>query len=119
MIMEYLSVFLVGGFICSIGQILIDKTKLTPGRIMVVFVVLGAIFTAFGLYKPLVEFGTNGATVPISGFGYALATGVMEEVDKVGFIGIFTGGVKATSAGIAAAILFGYIMALFAKPAIK
>lgn len=119
MAMEYLKVFLTGGIICTIGQILIDKTKLTPARILVVFVVLGAIFTAFGLYEPLVNFGGAGATVPISGFGFSLAKGVMQEIDEVGFIGIFIGGVKATSAGIAAAVIFGYLAALFAKPNIK
>lgn len=119
MIIEYLKVFLTGGLICTVGQILIDKTKLTPARILVLFVTLGVIFTAIGLYKPMVDFGKAGATVPISGFGYALANGVMEEVDAKGFMGIFTGGVKATSAGIAAAIVFGYLTALFAKPKLK
>lgn len=119
MIVEYLKVFITGGLICTVGQILIDKTKLTPARILVLFVTLGVIFTAIGLYKPIVDFGKAGATVPISGFGYALANGVMEEVDSKGFMGIFTGGVKATSAGIAAAIVFGYLAALFAKPKIK
>lgn len=117
--MIYLKVFLVGGILCSIGQILIDKTKLTPARILVVFVTLGAIFTALGFYSPLVDFGASGATVPLSGFGYSLATGVMEEVDKVGFLGIFTGGIKATAAGITAAIVFGYLSALFSKPQLK
>lgn len=119
MIIEYLKVFLVGGILCSIGQILIDKTKLTPARILVVFVTLGAIFTAIGIYGPLVKWGSSGATVPISGFGYSLAKGVMEEVDKQGFMGIFIGGVKATSAGIAAAVFFGYIAALVSKPRMK
>lgn len=119
MIIEYLKVFLTGGLFCTVGQILIDKTKLTPARILVLFVTLGVIFTAIGLYKPMVDFGKAGATVPISGFGYALANGVMEEVDAKGFMGIFTGGVKATSAGIAAAIVFGYLTALFAKPKLK
>jgi stage V sporulation protein AE len=119
MIVEYLKVFITGGLICTVGQILIDKTKLTPARILVLFVTLGVIFTAIGLYKPIVDFGKAGATVPISGFGYALANGVMEEVDAKGFMGIFTGGVKATSAGIAAAIVFGYLAALFAKPKLK
>ncbi len=119
MFIEYLKVFLTGGIICSIGQILIDKTKLTPARILVVFVVLGAIFTFMGFYEPIVEFGGAGATVPISGFGYLLSNGVIEEIDKSGFIGIFTGGVKATSAGIAAAVIFGYFCSLFAKPNLK
>jgi stage V sporulation protein AE len=119
MIIDYLKVFLTGGIICSIGQILIDKTKLTPARILVLFVTLGVIFTAIGIYKPIVDFGKAGATVPISGFGYALANGVMEEVNEKGFMGIFTGGVKATAGGITAAIVFGYLAALFAKPKIK
>lgn len=117
--MSYFYVFITGGVICSIAQILIDKTKLTPARILVLFVSLGVIFTFLGLYEPLVNFGSSGATVPISGFGYSLAKGVMEEIDKSGFIGIFTGGVKATSAGIAAAVFFGYLFSLFAKPKLK
>lgn len=116
---EYLKVFITGGLICTIGQILIDKTRLTPARILVLFVTLGAVFTAIGIYGPIVEFGGAGAKVPISGFGYSLATGVMQEVDNVGFLGIFTGGVKATAAGIAAAVVFGYLASLFAKPTIK
>ena len=119
LVIEYLKVFLVGGSICTIGQILIDKTKLTPARILVTFVTLGCIFTAIGLYEPLVKFGSFAATVPISGFGYSLAKGVMEEVDATGFVGIFIGGVKATSAGITAAVVFGYFSALFAKPKLK
>jgi stage V sporulation protein AE len=117
--MEYLKVFITGGIICSIGQILIDKTKLTPARVLVVFVTLGVIFTAIGIYKPIVDYGKAGATVPLSGFGYALANGVMEEVKDKGFMGIFTGGVKATAAGITAAIIFGYLGALVAKPKLK
>ena len=119
MLMEYLKVFLTGGIICSIGQILIDKTKLTPARILVIFVTLGAILTAFGIYGPILEFGKAGATVPISGFGYSLANGVKEAVDEMGFLGIFIGGVKATSAGIAAAVVFGFFASLVAKPDLK
>lgn len=119
MLLSYLKVFLVGGAICTIGQILIDKTKLTPARILVAFVTLGCILTAIGIYEPLVEFASFGATVPISGFGYSLAKGVMEEVDAIGFVGIFIGGVKATSAGITAAVVFGYFCSLFAKPKLK
>lgn len=119
MFIEILKVFVTGGAICAVGQILIDKTKLTPARILVIFVTTGVILTAFGIYGPLVEFGKAGATVPISGFGYSLAKGVMAEVDAIGFLGIFTGGVKATAAGIAAAVVFGYFAALFAKPSIK
>lgn len=118
-LITYLKVFITGGFICSIGQILIDKTKLTPARILVVFVTLGVILTGLGIYEYIVDFGKAGATVPISGFGYALGTGVMEEVDEKGLIGIFTGGITATAGGIAAAIIFGYIAALVSKPDIK
>lgn len=117
--MELFKVFVTGGIICSIGQILIDKTKLTPARILVIFVTMGVILTFFNIYPPIVEFGKAGATVPISGFGYALGKGVMESVDQMGFLGIFVGGIKSCSAGIAAAILFGFLAALFAKPTIK
>lgn len=113
---EYFNAFWVGGVICAIGQILIDKTKLTPARILVIFVCAGAVLTALGLYQPIVEYAGTGATVPISGFGYSLAKGVMEAVDKEGFMGIFTGGITATSAGIAAAVTFGFIFALLGKP---
>lgn len=118
-LMEYVKVFITGGLICVIGQILIDKTKITPARILVVFLTMGVILTALGIYKPLVEFGGAGATVPISGFGYSLANGVIKEVDSIGFLGIFIGGVKATAAGISAAIVFGFLASLFAKPSIK
>ena len=118
-LITYLKVFVTGGIICSIGQILIDKTKLTPARILVIFVTLGVVLTGLGIYEYIVDFGKAGATVPISGFGYALGTGVMEEVDKNGLIGIFTGGITATAGGIAAAIIFGYIAALVSKPDIK
>ena len=117
--LTYLKVFITGGIICTIGQVLIDKTKLTPARILVLFVVLGVVLTGLGIYKPIVDFGGSGATVPISGFGYALANGVKEEIDKNGFLGIFTGGITATSAGITAAIVFGYLGALISKSNIK
>lgn len=116
MIMEYLNAFWVGGLICALGQILIDKTKLTPARILVIYVCVGAVLTAIGLYEPIVDYAGAGATVPISGFGYSLAKGVMEAVDKEGFIGIFTGGITATAAGIAAAVTFGLIFAVLGKP---
>jgi stage V sporulation protein AE len=119
MLIEYLKVFITGGIICSIGQILIDKTKLTPARILVLFVTLGAIFTAMGIYEPIVNFGKSGATVPISGFGYTLANGVMEAVDEMGFLGIFIGGIKACAAGISSAVVFGFLASLIAKPSIK
>ena len=114
--MEYLNAFWVGGLICALGQILIDKTKLTPARILVIYVCVGAVLTAIGLYEPIVDYAGTGATVPISGFGYSLAKGVMEAVDKEGFIGIFTGGITATAAGIAAAVTFGLIFAVLGKP---
>ena len=117
--LTYLKVFITGGIICSIGEILIDKTKLTPARILVLFVTLGVILTGLGIYDYIVEFGGTGATVPISGFGYTLANGVMEEVDEKGLFGIFTGGISAAAAGIAAAIIFGYLFALVSKPDIK
>ena len=113
--MSYLTAFITGGIICVIGQLLIDKTKLTSARILVLFVVLGVILTALGLYEPLVEFGGAGATVPLTGFGYSLAKGVMKEVDNLGFLGIFTGGLKATAAGVCAAVFFSFIAALITR----
>lgn len=114
--MEFFNAFWVGGLICAVGQILIDKTSLTPARILVAYVCIGAVLTAFGIYQPIVEYAGAGATVPISGFGYSLAKGVMEAVKKDGFIGIFTGGIAATSAGIAAAMTFGLIFSILGKP---
>lgn len=111
--------FLIGGIICIIGQILIDKTKLTPARILVIFVTSGVILGGIGIYEKLVNFAGTGATIPLTGFGYSLAKGVMEEVTRTGLIGAFSGGLKAASAGIAAAIFFGYIVSLVAKPKIK
>ena len=114
--MEYFNAFWVGGLLCAIGQVLIDKTKLTPARILVMYVCVGALLTAFGVYQPIVDYAGTGATVPISGFGYSLAKGVMEAVDKDGFMGIFTGGITATSAGITAAVTFGLIFAVLGRP---
>lgn len=113
--MEYLKAFLVGGLFCAVGQILLDKTKLTPARILVGYVVSGVILTAIGLYKPLVKFAGAGATVPLTGFGYALAKGVEKAILKDGFLGILTGGLTATAGGISAAILFAIIMTLVFK----
>ncbi|MEG0371390.1 MAG: stage V sporulation protein AE [Clostridium sp.] len=110
--MDYLRAFIVGGGICVIGQILIDKTAITPARILVLFVTAGVILQGIGVYEYLMEFGKAGASVPLPGFGYTLAKGAIEEVDKVGLIGAFTGGVKAASGGIASAIFFGYIMSI-------
>ena len=117
--MSYLTAFITGGIICSIGQILIDKTKLTSARILVLFVTAGAILTGLGVYEHIVNLGGSGATVPLTGFGYSLAKGTMKAVDESGLIGIFTGGIKATAGGVGAAILFGFIAALLSKPKIK
>ena len=111
--------FVVGGIICIIGQILIDKTKLTPARILVIFVTTGAILGGLGIYQYLVDFAGAGATVPLTGFGYNLAKGAIEGVKQSGLIGAFTGGIKAASGGIAAAIFFGYLAALISKPKMK
>ena len=111
--------FIVGGLICVIGQILIDKTKLTPARILVIYVTSGTILGGLGIYKYLVNFAGCGATVPLLGFGNNLAKGVIEAVNKNGFIGAFTGGLKASAGGIAAAVFFGYIASLTSKPKIK
>lgn len=116
---DCLKAFFVGGFICLVGQILIDFTKLTPARILVSYVVAGVVLTAIGIYQPLVDFAGAGATVPLTGFGYSLATGVKEAVEKYGIVGALAGGLTATSAGIAASVFFGYIMALLFKPGDK
>ncbi|MEE0859041.1 MAG: stage V sporulation protein AE [Acutalibacteraceae bacterium] len=113
--MDYVNAFWVGGLICVIAQIFIDKTKVTPARILVSFVVLGVVLTAIGVYKPLVEFAGAGATVPLCGFGYTMAEGVKEAIINDGPIGIITGGVSAAAAGIASAIVFGYLFALITK----
>ncbi len=108
----YLKVFLVGGLICTIGQLLIIKTNLTSSRILVLFVCIGAIMEAFGLYEPIVNFASAGATVPITGFGRSLAKGAIEAVKEKGLLGAFTGGLSATAGGIAAAVGFAYLFAL-------
>ena len=113
---DYIKAFLVGGLLCLIGQILIDKTKLTPARILVSYVVIGVFLGAIGIYKPLVEFAGAGATVPLTGFGNTLAKGVREAVQQDGFLGIFTGGLKASAGGITAAIAAGLLASLFFKP---
>ncbi len=117
--MDYVKAFVVGGILCAIGQIFIDKTKLTPARILVAYVVLGVVLQTFGWYERLVEFAGAGATVPLTGFGYNLAKGVEKAVSKDGFMGIFTGGLTAAAAGITAAILFGLLAAVFFKPKAK
>lgn len=111
--------FLTGGIICIIGQILIDKTKLTPARILVIFVTTGAILGGLGIYKYLVDFAGAGATVPLTGFGYNLAKGAIEGVQESGLLGAFTGGVKAAAGGISAAVFFGYLASLISKPKMK
>ncbi len=114
--MEYIKAFLVGGALCLIGQILIDKTKLTPARILVSYVVIGVLLGGVGLYEPLVEFAGAGATVPLTGFGYNLAKGVKEAIAQDGFLGIFTGGLKSCAGGIAAAVFCGLVVSLIFKP---
>lgn len=114
--MDYLKAFITGGLICVIGQILIDKTNMTPARILVSFVTAGVILTALGIYEPIVKFGGAGATVPLPGFGYALAKGVIKGVKESGLLGAFTGGVMATAGGITAAVVFGYIVAILFDP---
>lgn len=113
--MDYIKAFLVGGLLCLIGQILIDRTKLTPARILVSYVVIGVILGAVGIYKPFAEFAGAGATVPLTGFGNTLAKGVKEAVDQDGFLGIFTGGLKASAGGITAAIFAGLIASILFK----
>lgn len=114
--MEYLKAFILGGVLCIIGQILIDKTKLTPARILVLYVVSGVVLGAVGLYQPLVDWGGAGASIPLTGFGNTLAKGVRNAVDEKGLLGVFTGGLTASAGGITAAVLFGLLAALLFKP---
>ncbi len=116
MLWEYARAFLVGGAFCAVGQVLIDYTKLTPARILVTYVVAGVVLGALGVYQPLIDFAGAGATVPLTGFGAALAKGVREAVDRDGLLGVLTGGLTASSAGITAAMVFGLIAALISKP---
>lgn len=113
--MKYLIAFLVGGVFCVIGQLLIDKTKLTPARILVAYVITGVILGGIGIYKPLAEFAGAGATVPLTGFGNTLAQGVRDSIDEKGFIGIFTGGLSASAGGITAAIICALVVSLIFK----
>lgn len=117
--MQILKAFVVGGLICIIGQILIDKTKLTPARILVIFVTTGAILGGLGIYQYLVDFAGAGATVPLTGFGNLLAKGAIKKVQEIGIVGAFTGGTTAAAGGIAAAVFFGYIASLISKPKMK
>lgn len=116
---EYARAFLCGGALCLIGQLLIDKTTLTPARILVAYVVSGVVLGGLGLYKYVVEWGGAGATVPLTGFGYLLAKGVAAAVEEKGVLGAFTGGITAAAGGIAAAVFFGYLAALIFKPKSK
>ncbi len=117
--MSYIIAFLVGGVICALVQILMEKTKMLPGRIMVLLVCLGAFFSFIGLYEPFTEFAGAGATVPLTGFGHVLMKGVKEAVDEEGLLGLFKGGFKAGAAGCSAALIFSYLISLVAKPKIR
>ena len=117
--MDYFKAFLIGGLICALAQILLDRTKLMPGRIMVLLVCVGAILGFFGVYQPLQEFAGAGASVPLCGFGNLLWKGVKEAVDKEGFFGIYLGGFKASAAGISAALVFGYLASIIFQPKMK
>ena len=114
--MQYLNAFLLGGVLCAIGQILIDKTKMTPARILTCYVVIGVILGGAGLYQYLADWGGAGATVPLTGFGHLLAKGVRQAVDEQGWLGILTGGFKAAAGGVTAAIVFGALAALIFRP---
>ncbi len=114
--MDYLQAFIVGGVICAVGQIFIDKTKLSPARILVLFVTVGAILTGLGVYENLVAIGGAGATIPLTGFGYSLAKGAIQDVNSNGLMGAFTGGVKAAAGGLTSAIFFGYLISVASKP---
>ena len=113
--MDYIKAFIVGGIICVIGQILIDKTKLTPARILVMFVCVGAFMELFSLYKPIIEFAGAGASVPLTGFGSVLTDGVKKAVEEKGFLGVITGGLSASAAGIASALIFGFLVSVIFK----
>ncbi|BAK98755.1 putative stage V sporulation protein AE [Oscillibacter valericigenes Sjm18-20] len=117
--MDYLKAFLCGGILCAIGQILIDKTQLTPARILTGYVVAGVLLGAVGVYQPISDWGGAGASVPLTGFGFALAKGVKKAVEEKGWLGVFTGGLTATAGGIAAAVIFGVLMALLFRPGDK
>lgn len=117
--MDYLNAFLCGGILCAIGQILIDKTKLTPARILTGYVVAGVVLSALGLYEPIAQWGGAGASVPLTGFGHLLAKGVRKAVAEQGWLGVLTGGLTAAAGGITAAMVFGVVMALLCKPGDK
>ena len=117
--MQYLNAFLCGGILCAIGQIFIDKTQLTPARILTGYVVAGVFLEAIGVYGPIAEWGGAGATVPLTGFGSSLAKGVSKAVVEKGWLGVMTGGLTATAGGIAAAVLFGFLAASVCRPGEK
>ncbi|SHE54069.1 stage V sporulation protein AE [Caldanaerobius fijiensis DSM 17918] len=117
--MDYLKAFVVGGFICVIAQILIDKTKLTSARVLVVYVVAGAVLSGLGIYQRLVDFGGAGATIPLTGFGHSLVQGTIKAIKKEGLIGVLTGGFQASAGGLGAAVVFGYIFSILFKPKTK
>ena len=117
--MDYVKAFLIGGLICALVQILLEKTKMMPGRVMVLLVCVGAVLGAIGVYQPFADFAGAGASVPLSGFGNLLWKGVKEAVEEKGFIGIFSGGFKASAVGICAALVFGYLASLIFKPKMK
>jgi len=112
----YLMAFLVGGLICIVGQLLMDLTPLTPAHVLVVFVVAGGILSGLGIYQPLVDIGGAGATIPLPGFGHALVSGTIEDVNKYGFLGIFSGALRATATGLTAAVVFGFLAAVLFNP---
>ena len=118
-ILTYIKAFVTGGILCVIAQILIDKTSLTPAKVLVGYVVTGVILTAIGIYEPIVKFGNAGATVPLTGFGYSLAKGVQKAINENGPIGILTGGLSGTAAGVTASIVFGYLFAVLFKSRMK
>ena len=117
--MEYLKAFLCGGLLCLIGQVLIDRTQLTPARILTGYVVVGVFLSAVGIYQPLADWGGAGATVPLTGFGHSLAKGVEKAVEEKGWLGVLTGGLSGTAAGITAAVTLGVLMALLCRPGDK
>lgn len=117
--MDFLMAFIIGGLICVIGQILMDITKLTPAHVLVIFVTSGAVLSGLGIYQSLVDIGKAGATIPLTGFGHNLVRGVFQDVDEYGLLGVFTGGLRAGAGGITAAIVFGYLIAVFFNPKSK
>lgn len=113
---SYLMAFLIGGLICVIGQLLMDLTSLTPAHVLVLFVVLGGILSGIGIYQPLVDLAGAGATIPLLGFGHTLVSGTLEEVSKIGLLGVFSGALKAAAPGVTAAVVFGFFMAVIFNP---